>query len=160
MSFGDMFHRSSTSGAAGSSSHPDSWKKPQREREVPEGDFKKEYKRLYDHKVIPTKWVDDEFLSRKGLNIDFTSLVGNVGLEVFSLLIYDTYKSATLKFLVSFHDELTILGRETAVSFRLNGASHVFNFMNSMVASGSLMREDLMLMRRLSRGCNNIFLYT
>jgi hypothetical protein len=86
-----MFRRSSTTGAGGSSSHPDSQKKPRREREGLETDFNKEYRRLSACKVLPTKWVDDEFLSRQGLSSDFTSLVSNVGLEVLSSLSCDTY---------------------------------------------------------------------
>jgi hypothetical protein len=128
MNFGGMFRKSLTSGAGGSSSHPDSRKKPWREREGPEADFNKEYKRLSERKVLPTKWVDYEFLSRKGLSSDFTSLVSNASLEVFSSFNCDTYKCATLEFLATFHDDLAVLGRDTTVSFQLNNTPHVLTF--------------------------------
>jgi hypothetical protein len=56
------------------------------------------------------KWFDEEFLSGQGLSGDFTTLVRNAGLEIFSVLSCDTYKRATLEFLASFHDDLVILG--------------------------------------------------
>jgi hypothetical protein len=58
-----MFHSGSVSGTGGSSSHPDSQKKLRREKEVLETDFNKDYKGLYAREVLPTKWVDEEFLT-------------------------------------------------------------------------------------------------
>jgi hypothetical protein len=117
-----------TGGASGSSSHPNSRKKPRRERDSLQGDLDKEYKRLAKRKVLPTKLADPEFLSRQGLRSDFDLLVGNAGMEVFAALNEDTYKRATLEFLSTFHDDLAVLGRNTIVSFRLNHELHVLTF--------------------------------
>jgi hypothetical protein len=79
-----MFRKSSGSGIGGSSTHPDSRKQPR--REVLETDFNKDYKRMSARKVLSTKWVDEEFITAQGLNSDFTTLVRNAGMEVFSSL--------------------------------------------------------------------------
>lgn len=121
-----MFRRGSGSGTGGLSSHPDSRKKLW--REVLETNFNKKYKRLSARKVLPTKWVDEEFLSAQGLSNDFTTLVRNAGMEVFSSLSCDTYKRATLEFLATFHDNLAILGCDTIVSFSFNNTPHCLTF--------------------------------
>jgi hypothetical protein len=74
---------------------------------------------LSARKVLPTKWVDEGFLTSNDLDSDFTALVRNAGLEVFSALNCDTYKHATPEFLATFHDDLAVLGRNTTVSFSL-----------------------------------------
>jgi hypothetical protein len=99
-----------------------------REWEGPEADLNKEYTHLSERKVLLMKWVDYEFHSRQGLSSDFTSLVSNASLEVFSSLNCDTYKRATLEFLAAFHDDLAVLGRHTTVSIRLNSVPHVLTF--------------------------------
>jgi hypothetical protein len=95
---------------------------------VLETDFDKEYNRLSARKVLPTKWVDEGFLTNNSLDSDFTMLVRNSGMEVFSALNCDMYKCATLEFLVTFDDDLTILGRNTTVSFSLNSVLHRLTF--------------------------------
>jgi hypothetical protein len=117
MNIGGMFRKNSTSGVSGSSSHPDSHKKPHRERGGLKSNLAKDYKRLVERKVLRTKWVDSVFLSRQGLNNDFYLLVRNTGMKVFAYLNQETYKRATLEFLSTFRDDLTILGRNTTVSF-------------------------------------------
>ncbi|KAM0892536.1 hypothetical protein ACQ4PT_025688 [Festuca glaucescens] len=84
--------------------------------------------RLSGRKVLQTKWVDAGFLNSNGLDSDFTTLVRNAGMEVFSALNYDTYKRATLEFLATFHDDLATLGRRTTVSFSLNNTPHCLTF--------------------------------
>jgi hypothetical protein len=124
MSFIGAFRKSSSNGAGGSSSHHDSRK----DKEVLETDFNKEYKRMSARKVLLTKWVDEGFLTDQGLNNDFTTLVRNAGMEVFSSLNCDTYKRATFEFLATFHDDLAILGRDTTVSFSLNSTLYCLTF--------------------------------
>jgi hypothetical protein len=128
MSFSGVFRKSPSSGAGGSSSHHDSRKKPRKDKEVLETNFNKEYKRMSARKVLPTKWVDEDFLTAQGFSSDFATLVMNAGMEVFSSLNCDTYKRATLEFLVTFHDDLDILGRDTTVSFSLNGTPDCLTF--------------------------------
>ena len=123
-----FFWKSSSGGADGSSSHHDSRKKAQKGKEVLDTDFSKEYNRLSAHKVLPTKWVDEGFLTSHGLDSDFTTMVRNAGMEVFSALNRDTYKRATLEFLATFHDNLATLGRRTTVSFSLNNTPHCLTF--------------------------------
>jgi hypothetical protein len=78
--------------------------------------------------VLPTKWVDSEFLSHQSLSGDFDMLVRNAGMEVFASLNQDTYKRATLEFLLTFHDDLALLGRQTTVTIWLNNEPHVLTF--------------------------------
>ncbi|KAK1601559.1 hypothetical protein QYE76_027009 [Lolium multiflorum] len=55
-------------------------------------------------------------------------LVGNASMEVFSSLNCDTYKHTTLEFLATFHSDFTVLGRDTTMSFSLNGVPHCLTF--------------------------------
>ncbi|KAK1694165.1 hypothetical protein QYE76_010862 [Lolium multiflorum] len=108
-----FFRKSSSGGVDGSSSQHDPRKKARKGKEVLETDFDEEYNRLYGRKVLPTKWVNSGFLTSNGLASDFTMMVRNAVMEVFSALNYDTYKRSTLEFLATFHDDLATLGRHT-----------------------------------------------
>jgi hypothetical protein len=55
-------------------------------------------------------------------------MVRNAGMEVFSALQCHTYKRATLKFLATFHEDLSTLGRHTIVSFSLNNTPRCLTF--------------------------------
>ncbi|KAK1678226.1 hypothetical protein QYE76_039074 [Lolium multiflorum] len=96
-SFGSIFCKNS-------SSHRDLRKKARKGKEVLETDFSKEYNRLSARKVLPAKWVDEGFLTAHGLSSDFTTLVGNAGMDIFSSLNCDMYKRATLEFLSTSHE--------------------------------------------------------
>ncbi|KAK1621350.1 hypothetical protein QYE76_026867 [Lolium multiflorum] len=117
MSFSNLFRKSSGGGVDGSRSHHDPQKKARKGKEVLDIDFSKDYSWLSARKVLPTKWVDEGFLTSNNLDSDFTMLV-------FSTLNCDTYKHATLEFLATFNDELAMLGRNTIVRFPLNSVPH------------------------------------
>jgi hypothetical protein len=144
--------KSSSGGADGSSSQHDPRKKARKGKEVLETDFDKEYNQLSSRKVLPIKWVDGGFLTSYGPDIDFTTMVRNAGMEVFSALNYDTYKRATLEFLATFHDDLAILGRRTTVSFFCSTIHHTVLLSRSFaVASGSPPLGNSILLMKLSR---------
>ncbi|KAK1692674.1 hypothetical protein QYE76_009371 [Lolium multiflorum] len=107
-----FFRKSSSGGADGSSSHHNSRNKARKGKEVLETDFEKEYNRLSQSQCTRG------FITSNGLDSDFTTLVRNAGMEVFSALNRDTYKRATLKFLATFHDDLAVLGQNTTVRGR------------------------------------------
>jgi hypothetical protein len=109
-------------------SQNDPWKKARKGKEVLETDFDKEYNRMSGRRVLPMKWVDDGFLTINGLDSDFTTIVRNSRMEVFSALQCDTYKCATLEFLATFHVDLATLGRRTTVIFSLNNTPHCLTF--------------------------------
>jgi hypothetical protein len=112
-----FFQKGSSGGADGSRSQHDPRKKAQKGKEVLETDFDKEYNRLSRRNVLPTKWVNEGFLTSNGLDSDFTAMVRNADMEVFSALNCGKYKRATLEFLATFHADLTSLGQRTIVSF-------------------------------------------
>jgi hypothetical protein len=124
----NFFRRGSSGGADGSSIQNDPRKKPRKGKEVLVTDFDKEYNRPLGRRVPPTKWVDGGFLPSNGLDSDFSTMVRNAGMEVFSALQCHTYKRATLKFLATFHEDLSTLGRHTIVSFSLNNTPRCLTF--------------------------------
>ena len=132
MNIGAMFRRNPNrgSGTGGSSTNPDQRERKKSRREADElcSSYDKEYARVSQRKVLPTKWACSEFLSHQGLQTDFDLLLHNAGMTVFGVLNCDTYKRATHEFLASFYDDLALRGRDCTVSFRLNGIPHTITF--------------------------------
>ncbi|KAK1694098.1 hypothetical protein QYE76_010795 [Lolium multiflorum] len=125
-----FFRKSSSGGVDGSSSQHDPRKKARKIKEVLETDFDEEYNRLSGRKVLPTKWVDSGFLTSNVLDSDYTMMVRNAGMEVFSALNCGTYKRAKLEFLATFHDDLASCHPWATYHFEflLNNTPHCLTF--------------------------------
>ena len=86
------------------------------------------YDRVSNRKVLPTKWVDCQFLSHQGLLEDFEQMTVQAAMVDFSYLSVDTYNLSTFDFLSSFHDDLETKERNCTISFVLNGQLHNLAF--------------------------------
>ena len=118
---------SGKAGASGSAKQPGSKKRHSKVDNL-RAAMSRDYERVSNHKVLPTKWVDREFLSRQGLLKDFEQMTVQASMVDFSYLSINTYKLTMFEFLSSFHDDLETQERNCTVNFVVIGQLHNLTF--------------------------------